>query len=156
MTADARLIILCGLPGSGKTTAAQSLEADGAVRLSSDEWMLVLGIDLWDDAGRTRVEALQLQLTRRLLEAGATVVFESGGWTKAERDELRAAGHAVGAAVELRYLDVPIDVLWERVDRRNREPHWVGREITRAHLVEWAEAIEVPTADELALCDPPT
>jgi predicted kinase len=134
---------------------ARTLETTGALRLSSDEWMLALGIDLWDDSGRARVEQLQQQLAPRLIAAGATVVFESGGWSRAERDSLRAAGRAAGAAVELRYLDVPIDGLWERVARRNQEPHWIGREITRAHLVEWAALIEVPTPDELATYDPP-
>ena len=37
---DARLLLTCGLPGSGKTTLARRLATErGAVRLSKDEWM---------------------------------------------------------------------------------------------------------------------
>ena len=47
-----RLIVLCGLAGAGKTTLAKALEADGAVRMCPDEWLVVLGFDIYDrDAG---------------------------------------------------------------------------------------------------------
>jgi predicted kinase len=61
--AGARLIIVCGLPGSGKTTRAKLLEArHGAVRLSADDWMDDLGLNLWDEGSRARIEALQWKL----------------------------------------------------------------------------------------------
>src|SRR4051812_438273 len=42
-----RLIIVCGLPGSGKTTHAKQLEDRlRAIRFAPDEWMEALGIDL--------------------------------------------------------------------------------------------------------------
>jgi predicted kinase len=41
-----RLIIVCGLPGAGKTTLAKSLESQPrTVRLSPDEWMDALDIN---------------------------------------------------------------------------------------------------------------
>ncbi len=47
------VVIVCGLPGSGKTTHAQALAADmGAVRFSADEWMGALLMNLWDEEGR--------------------------------------------------------------------------------------------------------
>ena len=49
-----RLIVLCGLPGSGKTTVARELANVGAIRLCSDEWMAALEIDLYDEAYRRR------------------------------------------------------------------------------------------------------
>ena len=47
--AGARLILICGLPGSGKTTFARELAPKvPAVRLSPDEWKHDLGIDYYD------------------------------------------------------------------------------------------------------------
>ena len=55
-----RLVIVCGLPGAGKTTLARKLERNlRAIRLSADEWMEELSIDLWDEAKRAGIETLQ-------------------------------------------------------------------------------------------------
>ena len=62
-----RLILLCGLAGSGKTTLAKQLEADGAVRMCPDEWLLALGFDLYDRDARIAVGELQWELTRALV-----------------------------------------------------------------------------------------
>ena len=54
-----RLIIVCGLPGAGKTTYAKAAERRlAAVRLCPDEWMDALSIDLYDELSRNRIEAL--------------------------------------------------------------------------------------------------
>jgi predicted kinase len=53
----ARLVLICGLPGAGKTTLAHRLaDVMPAVRLSPDEWRSDLQLDLCDDALRERVE----------------------------------------------------------------------------------------------------
>jgi tRNA uridine 5-carbamoylmethylation protein Kti12 len=59
------LIIFCGLPGSGKTTLAISLES-----LSPDDWLDALSLDLWDEEKRAKIEALQWTLAQQLLTLG--------------------------------------------------------------------------------------
>jgi len=151
----ARLIIVCGLPGSGKTTLARQLERDRpGLRLCPDEWMEALGISIWDTAARGRTEALQWELAQQLLAqpaASQTVIIEWGTWARSERDTLRLRARELGAAVELHYLTAPPEVLFDRIQRRARE----DPPITADQVHSWATTFQPPTQDELALYDPP-
>lgn len=144
------LVVVCGLPGSGKTTAATRLAAElGAVRVNADEWLAELGISLWDIEARARVERVQRRLVEDLLTARCSVVVEWGTWARSERDALRETGHRLGATVELHHLDAPDDELWRRISARDRE----DPPITREHVATWRPFFEVPTPDELARYD---
>jgi predicted kinase len=148
-----RLIIVCGLPGSGKTIHAKQIERTlRAVRFSPDEWMTSLEIGLWDGETRQRIERLQWTLAEDILTLGHNVVIEWGTWARSERDALRAGARALGAAVELHFLDPPVDVLWERICRRNRE----NPPITLDDITKWNQIFERPSPQEMALFDPPS
>jgi predicted kinase len=95
-----------------------------ALRLTGDEWMVQLGFDLYDEAARDRIEVLFWQLAQQLLVLGQSVILESGFWLRSDRDEKRLGGRALGASVELHYLDVPIGERWRRIETRNAEGIW--------------------------------
>src|SRR6266496_2812025 len=85
-----RLVLLCGLPASGKTTLAREIaDAYGAVRLNPDEWELALGIDPFDAEFQVKLEAEFSRLTKRLIALGTSVILEWGFWARSERDEKR-------------------------------------------------------------------
>lgn len=151
-----RLVLICGLPGAGKTTLARRLAKEiPAMRLCEDEWMTRLGFDLFDEAARDRMEALFWELAQELLGLGQSVILESGFWRRSDRDQKRLGARALGARVELYSLDVPLDELWRRIERRNREGAWATALITRAQLHEWAGHFQAPDTSEMALFDAP-
>jgi predicted kinase len=148
----ARLIILCGLPGSGKTTLGKELERRlHAVRFAPDEWMAAISLDIYDEERRAKVEALQWKLSKELLSLGLTVIIEWGTWERSERDTLRLEARALGAAVELHYRFAPVDVLFDRIRRRGIE----NPPIERDALAQWSEQFQAPTPQEMALFDEP-
>ena len=145
-----KLIIVCGLPGSGKTTYARQLETKlRALRLCPDEWMDALSIDIWDEVRRERVESLQWKLGQQLLALGLTVIVEWGTWGRSERDALRERARQLGATVELHYLRAPVDVLLQRIQHRGME----NPPITHEQLQQWAQTFQAPTSAEKALFD---
>lgn len=148
-----RLILLCGLAGAGKTTLAKQLEAEGAVRLCPDEWIVALGFDLYDRDARVAVGKLQWELAQTLVLRGLTVADEWGVWQRSERDERRTWAREHGVAVELRFLDAPVDVLTARVVERNRALPEGAQPVLPVHIAYWDTVIERPDADELALFD---
>jgi glutathione S-transferase/predicted kinase len=144
------LVVICGLPGSGKTTHARRLEYElPAVRFCPDEWMQSLGISLHDEEARERVEQFQWTVAKRLLSLGQSVLIEWGTWGRSERDRLRQEGQALGARVELHYLTAPTDVLLDRVQHRAMEE----APITRNQMERWVAQIQVPNEDEMKLFD---
>ena len=121
----------------------------GGIRFSADEWMAALDLDLYDEGHRARIEALQWQLGEQLLSRGQTVIIEWGTWGRSERDALRIRARQLGAAVELHYLSAPVDVLFNRIQRRGVEDPPIGRE----DLLKWANRFEVPADEEMLLYD---
>lgn len=126
-----------------------------AIRLDKDGWVTQLGEDVWDDEFRVRIERQLWALTQELLAQGQSVILEWGHWARVERDEKRLRARALGVGVELRYLDVPLDELMERSDRRTASGQWTASPITRAHFEEWATIFQAPDEEEFRLFDKP-
>ena len=121
----ATLHLMVGLPGSGKTTEAIELEHKyKALRLTPDEWQYFLfGHDIADpehDERHTKVEELMWKIAVKVLKSGVDVILDFGFWTKSERDEFRRKAHSLGANSKIHYMDVPNDIIWERLSVRNK------------------------------------
>src|SRR5258706_8642192 len=113
--------------------------------------MDALSLNIWDEERRGKIEALQWKFGQELLALGLTVIIEWGTWGRSERDALRLGARALGAAVELHYLEVSLDILLDRIRRRGMENPPIEREA----LSRWYDAFQAPTPEEMALFDEP-
>ena len=145
-----RLVIVCGLPGSGKTTHAKLLEHRlDAVRFCPDEWFEALSLDLYDEAPRDRIEGLQWELAQRLLKRGVSVIID--GVRGAKRSEMHYASelenlvHVLNSTTSRRQ----VDTLFERVRNRDSE----SPPVTREQILQWVAGLQEPTPEEAALFD---
>ncbi len=153
------LILICGLPGSGKTTVAKCFETDrNAVRMCPDDWIEALLKDPNDtkekDRLRDAVENLQWILAKQYLSKGLTVILENGFWLEEERSQYAMEALDLGAGIELYAMDSSdLDELWRRIELRNQNlltATWVmNRE---EHEPKWA-GFEMLTWEEIAFYD---
>jgi predicted kinase len=144
------LHLICGLPGSGKTTLARQLERDlSALRLAPDEWMGRIVGDGYDESKRAAVEAVQWEIAARALTLGIDVILENGFWSRAERNDFRSRAAVLGAVTRLHFLDVPRDELSRRLALRNAALPADTFRVTDAQLDLWSRQFEPPGADEL-------
>lgn len=155
----ATLHLMVGLPGSGKTTEAIRLEHKlHALRLTTDEWHRHLfGNDFTNntkdtvhDERHTKIEELMWTTAEKVLKLGVDVILDFGCWAREERDEFRNRAHALGAEFRIHYMECPLEILWKRLEKRNRtvEENAVFF-ITKENLEEWSGLFEPPAPEEL-------
>jgi predicted kinase len=148
---EARLYLVCGLPGAGKTTRAQQIvEGAKAVHLSPDEWIVGLGMSLVDYEFRFKLQDCMLVHAGEILRCGASTVVEFGSWSREERESIRQVAVREGAMTELHFLDAALDELVRRVRARGG----LDAEALASQVLLGSSArFERPTADEIALFD---
>ena len=97
----AKLHLLHGLPGSGKTTFAKTLARKlPAVRFTPDEWMVALhGTNPPEAVFRPQHERIMLLIwthVERVLATGRDVVLDVGFWSRTSRDDARRRARVMG------------------------------------------------------------
>jgi predicted kinase len=149
----ATLYLIVGLPCSGKTTLARTLEQKhSALRLTPDEWQVRLfGQDAADpqhNARHSLIEALQWEVAERALALGTNVILDFGFWAREEREDFRSRAKQLGASSEVHFLDVPSDELLRRLAYRNAQPG-LAFHIPEEMMRPWIELFQKPDPDEL-------
>ena len=113
-----RIVLLVGLPGSGKSTYLERLGVQG---LSSDAVRGLLADDETDQSIHREVFATLRYLLRRRLALQRPVTYlDATHLTMRERRPYVKMGQLYGCAVEAVFFDVPLEVCRERNRGRRR------------------------------------
>ncbi|MBZ5578073.1 MAG: ATP-binding protein [Acidobacteriia bacterium] len=113
-----RIVVLVGLPGSGKSTYLERL---GVTALSSDAVRKLLADDETDQTLHDRVFQTLRYLLRHRLALGRPVTYlDATHLTPEERQPYLAIGKSYGCEVEAVFFDVPLEVCCERNAARHR------------------------------------
>ncbi|MEY9931855.1 putative kinase [Catenulispora sp. GP43] len=146
--------LLAGLTGSGKTTYARRLEAEGALRLSVDEEVFARhgrhGIDYPEQEYPQREAPVLRDIERRLAEAvraGRSVVLDYGLWLRTERDAYKKLVQDAGGRWRLIYLKVERAELLRRLTERNAREDANALTVTPAMLDAFFARFEEPVGE---------
>lgn len=146
--------LLAGLTGSGKTTFARRLEAEGVLRLSVDEEVFARhgrhGIDYPEHEYPQREAPVVRDVQRRLAEAvraGQPVVLDYGLWRRTERDAYKKLVQDAGGSWRLIYLKVDKAELLRRLAERNLRADANALRVTPEMLDAFCARFEEPVGE---------
>lgn len=144
-----RVVLMCGPAGSGKSTYARRLEAQGMVRLSIDHELWTRGHPMPLPSTEVHNE-IEAQLRQRLLElvaAGRDVVVDFSFWSRRMRDDYRRLLAPTGVVPETVYIVTDRETVLERV-RARRGTHPDDVVLPPEVAAGYVDHFEPPTADE--------
>ena len=134
-----RIVVLVGLPGSGKSTY---LERMGVPGLSSDSIRKLLADDETDQTIHVRVfETLRYLLGQRLAIGRPVTYIDATNLRPEERRPYLDIGRAWGCEVEAVFFDVPVAICVNRNSRR-------ARVVPDEALAKMAAKLVPPTMEE--------
>ncbi len=113
-----RIVVLVGLPGSGKSTYLRRL---GTAGLSSDAIRKVLADDETDQSIHERVfQTLRYLLRQRLALRRPVTYIDATSLTPQERAPYIGIGKSYGCEIEAVFFDIPLEVCRSRNAARDR------------------------------------
>ena len=101
------------------------------------------------DARHNLVEAIQWEIASKVLALGVNVILDFGFWGKSEREDFRLRASRLGASSEIHFLNVPEEILFDRLAKRNALLIPNTFQITESMMRSYIAVFQPPTEDEI-------
>lgn len=157
MASVARIHLICGATGAGKSTYAEQLAQDiGGLRFSIDEWMQQLHNkdkpeqDLFEwFYERVQRNCVQMRtLAERLADLNVPAIFDCGLTNAQERAIFTDWAEEKGLSLHLHFVDVATEIRWQRVQHRNAAQADTFQFHVSRDMFDFIESIWQPPTDE--------
>lgn len=124
-----KLIMMKGLPGSGKTTQAKLLSnPSGYVRVNKDDLRAMMNDSKWSKGNESFVLQVRDFIISEALYAGKNVVVDDTNFEAKHRLTLSSLAKKYGATFEEVFIDTPLD---ECIERDLKRPNSVGSKVIK-------------------------
>jgi predicted kinase len=150
-----KLLMLKGLPASGKSTYAKKLASDGWVRVNKDDLRSMLHAGKWSPNNEKQVLQIRDQIISDSLFSGKSVVVDDTNLSPNHKTRLQELAVKYGATFETKYFDVSPE---ECIKRDLGRPTSVGAKVIMSMYNQFVkEKVESPAWDHTLptaiLCD---
>lgn len=114
------LIVVTGLPGTGKTTIAESLakEIDAVVFSTDKIRKMIFEKPVYNEEDKRIVYDELFSITGKYLASRKNVILDGTFYTKALRQSAKEVGKTFSENVYFVYCETPEELLKERIDKR--------------------------------------
>ena len=151
-----KVYLLCGLPGSGKSTFCKNLSKQNNTAIySSDEWIINL---FGKDFAHEKFQEYQAIARQKIAESAQrdlsklkNIVLDFGFWKQKGRKKYIEWAKSLKAEPVIYFFNVDYATLENRLDKRNLEKENKSFIVTRDMLHAFTQEFEAPTSIEAKL-----
>ena len=152
------LIIVCGLPFSGKTVISKDLSTRlNAERVSFDETWNRLEQEITADESKKTldwetVRSLCKDLIKSNLTANKNTIYDDVNATFQMRQEIAQIARSLGLTYCVLYLDISLDEMYLRIKRNIKEKY--HHQVSKENLQNVVQGFEEPSLNEVVVIYP--
>ena len=138
-----KLIIMVGVPGSGKTTTAKALENSGMARIATDDLK-----SFYPDRKYVLTElfSLQYNILEKLMNLNIDVIADSNSDKQIYRNGLIELAKKYGYSYKVIYCYAKKETIYNRMEARKNFEHFY---VDKDGIDQFFREMEVPTEDAI-------
>ena len=120
------ILLLKGLPASGKTTFAKELSKKGWIRINKDNLREMLNNSVWSKENEKQILKVRDSLIRQYVSAGFNVVVDDTNLDIKHEIQIKNLAVELNADFEIKIFDTP---LYDCIERDSKREKPVGKKV---------------------------